>query len=130
MDENETLGKRILLNYGHTIGHAIEFAGGFNRYLHGEAVSIGMVGAANISMRKGLLTKDEVARQISLQEMMGLPVKFSELGIDEIERAMLSDKKSKDQQINWVLLDGLGNAVVDKEVDSSVVSEIINDLRS
>ena len=43
---------------------------------------------------------------------------------------MLSDKKSKDQQINWVLLDGLGNAVVDKEVDSSVVSEIINDLRS
>jgi len=130
MDEHETLGKRILLNYGHTIGHAIEFAGGFNRYLHGEAVSIGMVGAANISMRKGLLTKDEVARQISLQEMMGLPVKFSELGIDEIERAMLSDKKSKDQQINWVLLDGLGNAVVDKEVDSSVVSEIINDLRS
>lgn len=130
LDENETLGKRILLNYGHTIGHAIEFAGGFNRYLHGEAVSIGMVAAANISMTKGLLTKHEVDRQISLQKMMGLPVKFSELGIDEIQRAMLSDKKSNDQQINWVLLDGIGNAVLDKQVDSALVSEIINDLRS
>ena len=130
LDEHETLGKRILLNYGHTIGHAIEFAGGFSRYLHGEAVSIGMVAAANISMRKGLLTKDEVKRQISLQKMMGLPVKFSGLEVDEIQRAMLSDKKSKDKQINWVLLSGLGNAVVDNEVDSNLVSEIINDLRS
>ena len=62
--------------------------------------------------------------------MLGLPVKFSGLEVDEIQRAMLSDKKSKDKQINWVLLSGLCNAVVDNEVDSNLVSEIINDLRS
>ena len=64
-DERETLGIRALLNYGHTTAHALEAVTGYNRYLHGEAVSIGMMAAANISNRMGMLSDDDVLRQRS-----------------------------------------------------------------
>ena len=72
-DERETLGIRMLLNYGHTIGHAIEAATGYERFLHGEAVSIGMMGAADISRNMGLLSDDAVDRQRGILESFGLP---------------------------------------------------------
>ena len=72
-DEGETLGFRVLLNYGHTLGHAIEAASGYTRYLHGEAVSVGMMGAAWISHRLGLLLDSGLERQRAVLEAYGLP---------------------------------------------------------
>ncbi|MCH8309498.1 MAG: 3-dehydroquinate synthase, partial [Chloroflexi bacterium] len=73
-DEKETLGIRILLNYGHTIGHAIESATGYGTFLHGEAVSVGMMGAAYIGEAMGMMTADMVERQRAVLEGVGLPL--------------------------------------------------------
>ena len=75
-DERETLGIRALLNYGHTTAHALEAVTGYERYLHGEAVSIGMMAAADISKNMGLLSDDDVVRQRSVLEAYGLPLKY------------------------------------------------------
>jgi 3-dehydroquinate synthase len=80
-DERETLGVRILLNYGHTLGHAIEAASGYGNFLHGEAVSVGMMGAAYIGNAMGMMSDEEVDRQRAILESYGLrsPVERSTL---------------------------------------------------
>ena len=79
-DEKERLGLRVLLNYGHTVGHAIEAATGYTRYLHGEAVSIGMTAAARIGLELGMMSEDEAERQRRVLEAFRLPVSLD--GVD------------------------------------------------
>ena len=128
-DEKETLGVRVLLNYGHTIGHAIEAVTGYSRFLHGEAVSIGMMGAAYISQGMGLLAEADVLRQQRLLEAFGLPVRYGE-GIDagEIREAMRSDKKTTAGSIRWVLLEALGSAITRNDVPGELVDEALTRL--
>ena len=127
-DERETLGIRVLLNYGHTIGHALEAATGYETYLHGEAVSVGMMGAANIALRRGLLDADAVQRQADMLRSFGLPLRFEGVSVDAIEEAMRSDKKVSAGSIRWVLLDGIGNAVTRNDVPPELVRETIERL--
>ncbi len=127
-DERETLGIRVLLNYGHTIGHAIEAATGYESYLHGEAVSVGMMGAANIALCRGLLDADAVQRQADMLRSFGLPLTFEGVSVDAIEEAMRSDKKVSAGSIRWVLLDGIGNAVTRNDVPPELVRETIERL--
>ena len=127
-DERETLGIRVLLNYGHTIGHAIEAATGYEDYLHGEAVSVGMMGAANIALHRGLLEADAVERQADMLRSFGLPLSCEGVGVDAIEEAMRSDKKVSAGSIRWVLLDGIGNAVTRSDVPPELVRETIERL--
>ena len=127
-DERETLGIRVLLNYGHTIGHAIESATGYGRYLHGEAVSIGMMGAAYIGEGIGLMSSDEVDRQRKVLSSYGLPLTYTGVEPSAIGEAMLTDKKIAAGTIRWVLLDGIGNAVTREDVPPGLVRDTVRRL--
>ena len=124
-DEKETLGLRALLNYGHTIGHALEAATGYSALLHGEAVSIGMMGAGYIGNRLGMLSDADLHRQRSILESYGLPLTCPGLDADAVTEAMKSDKKTQDSNIHWVLLDGIGNAVTRTGVPPELVRETL-----
>ena len=115
-DEKEKEGKRTVLNYGHTIAHGLEAATQYKRFLHGEAVAIGMVGAAKLSQRLGLLSSTAVERQQALLQKFGLPTVFSGLGLTEITRAMELDKKTKGKAIRWVLLQDIGRVTMRSDV--------------
>ena len=124
-DERETLGRRILLNYGHTIGHALESATNYGQYLHGEAVSVGLMGAAAISERMGMISGDVVARQRRVLERFGLPTAAPNVEPEEVFKAMSMDKKTEAGSIKWVLLEDVGRAVVRRDVPSELVEEAV-----
>ena len=124
-DERETLGRRILLNYGHTIGHALESATNYGQYLHGEAVSVGLMGAAAISERMGMISGDVVARQRRVLERFGLPTAALNVEPEEVFKAMSMDKKTEAGSIKWVLLEDVGRAVVRRDVPSELVEEAV-----
>ena len=124
-DEKETLGIRILLNYGHTIGHAIESITGYTEYLHGEAVSVGMMGAAKIGELLQIMDVDDVERQKEVLQAYGLPISAPGLDSEAIISAMTSDKKTTGGSINWVLLDGIGKAITNNEVPDKYVSKAL-----
>ena len=127
-DEKETLGVRDLLNYGHTIAHALEAVTGYTALLHPEAVSIGMMGAGSISNKMGMLTDDELERQRQLLESYGLPLSYPGMDVAAVTDTMQSDKKVRDGAINWVLLDGMGNGVSRMKVPSDIVQSSLNRL--
>jgi shikimate kinase/3-dehydroquinate synthase len=127
-DEKEKEGKRTVLNYGHTIAHGLEAATQYKRFLHGEAVAIGMVGAAKLSQRLGLLSSTAVERQQALLQKFGLPTVFSGLGLTEITRAMELDKKTKGKAIRWVLLQDIGKAVIRSDVPQRDLLAVLQEL--
>jgi 3-dehydroquinate synthase len=122
-DEREE-GLRGILNYGHTVGHAIEAVSGF-RFKHGQAVAIGMMAAAKISRRMGLLDEKDVVRLEQLIMAAGLPVKMPELDMEKVVQAMQHDKKVRGDKIRFVLLKSIGNAFISDEVDPALVKEVL-----
>ena len=127
-DERETLGIRALLNYGHTTAHALEAVTGYERYLHGEAVSIGMMAAADISQKMGMLSDNEVDRQRSVLEAYGLPLKYRDADPAAIRDAMSMDKKTVGGRIRWVLLNGIGNAVTRSDVPPEYIDQALREV--
>ncbi len=102
-DERETSGRRAILNYGHTLGHAIESVYGYGEYLHGEAVSIGMQMAVQLAADIGLLQDDLITRQSQLLEDLYLPVRLPDDRRPELLAAMKKDKKVKSGQLQMIL---------------------------
>ena len=127
-DEKEREGKRAILNYGHTIAHGLEATTQYNCFLHGEAVAIGMMGAAKLSQRLGLLPSAAVERQQVLLQKFGLPMVFSGLDLTEITRAMELDKKTKEKAIRWVLLQDIGRTVIRNDVPQKEVLAVLKEL--
>ena len=127
-DEKETLGIRVLLNYGHTIGHGLEAATGYSQYLHGEAVSVGMMGAAKIGRDVGLMSAADVERQRLILADYGLPLHARGVDPDRVLDAMRSDKKTSAGAIRWVLLDGIGSATTRNDVPPETVSAVLKNL--
>jgi len=127
-DEKEREGKRTILNYGHTIAHGLEAATKYKRFLHGEAVAIGMMGAAKLSQQLGLLPSAAVERQQALLQKFGLPTVFSGLNLTEITRAMELDKKTKEKAIRWVLLQDIGKVVIRADVSQKEVLAVLREL--
>ena len=125
-DEHETLGRRILLNYGHTLGHALESVTGYDRFLHGEAVSVGMMAAGRIAADLGMLTDGELERQRRLLRSYGLPTAAPGVDAGAIRSAMLSDKKVSRGRVRWVLLEGIGRAVVRTDVADTHIDDAIS----
>jgi 3-dehydroquinate synthase len=123
-DEREH-GRRALLNYGHTFGHAIEALGGYGRWLHGEAIAIGMCMAADTSVRMGRLDGDEARRVRALLERAGLPTKADGLAAGEVLERMRLDKKAGRKGMRLVLLRSLGQAEVVPAPDEAVLRETI-----
>jgi len=126
-DEKEQ-GRRILLNYGHTIGHGLEAATDYGRFLHGEAVSIGMMGAAMISHELGLLTPEAVEQHRDILKAFGLPISSSDVDVRSILKAMELDKKVKSKAVRWVLLEGIGQPVIRQDVPKQVVAKVLGEL--
>lgn len=125
-DEKEN-GLRKLLNFGHTIGHAIESLSQKtdNPLLHGEAVSIGMVAEGKISNLLGLLSGEEYKQLEQAIKKAGLPIKVSGLEVNQILEKIISDKKNEKGQINWTLLQGIGRAIFNQKVDDSIVVSVL-----
>ena len=126
-DEKEQ-GIRIILNYGHTIAHGLETATNYERFLHGEAVSIGMMGAAMLSRDVGLLFQEVVDRQKALLERLGLPTTFSGVDIERLLQATELEKKVRGKKVRWVLLRGIGQPVVRDDVHREVAVSVIKKL--
>jgi len=121
-------GLRAILNYGHTIGHAIEAATSFGDYLHGEAVAIGMAGAARIAARMGLLDESVAARQSEVLRAFGLAQRAPGVDPAAILAAMKMDKKVVGGRSRFVLLEGVGRAVVRDDVEPRVVEDVVRGL--
>ena len=127
-DERETLGLRILLNYGHTIGHALEAATKYGMLLHGEAVAIGMTAAVRISRGMGLIDDEVVARQDKVMQRFGLPTTLPGVDRSAVRRAMSVDKKTSAGAIRWVLLEGIGRAVTRNDVPEELVEAALTEV--
>jgi 3-dehydroquinate synthase len=122
-DEREA-GLRAVLNYGHTVGHAIETVSGFE-LKHGQAVAIGMVVAARIANRMDILNIDDTARLEDLVRQAGLPVRMPDLDIGQVIEAMKHDKKVRQDKLRFVLLKSIGHAFVSDEVSPALVEEVL-----
>ena len=122
-DERES-GQRAILNFGHTFGHAIEAGMGYGAWLHGEAVGAGMVLAADLSQRLGMLSAEDVARIRAVVQAAGLPIEPPKLGVDRMIEMMKLDKKAEAGQIKFILLDGIGRAVI-QAVPEEVLRETL-----
>lgn len=127
-DEREA-GRRILLNYGHTIGHAFEAAGA-GRLRHGEAVAIGMRGAALLAERAGWISSEDRARQNALLDELGLPMHFIGPEVRELMANIKQDKKVRDQLPRFVLTRGIGSASLAPPIDASRVRRVLAELTS
>ncbi len=106
-DERDTRGVRAALNYGHTIGHAVETLSRHS-VRHGEAVAIGMVAAARIARRKDLLSEVEEGKQLALLRALGLPTEVRGMDLRRLVKAMRKDKKAEAGTIRFVLPTGIG----------------------
>ncbi|HTB30051.1 MAG TPA: 3-dehydroquinate synthase, partial [Steroidobacteraceae bacterium] len=110
-DEREH-GRRAILNFGHTFGHAIEAATGFERYLHGEAVALGMVMAADFSRELGLIDEAAKERVDGLLRRAGLPTEAPKVGAARALELMQMDKKVLAGKVRLVLLERLGSGII------------------
>lgn len=126
-DERES-GVRALLNLGHTFGHAIETGTGYGKFLHGEAVAIGICQAADLSRRLGWMPDSDVERIISLFQRAKLPVTPpSELECSQILDIMSVDKKNIDQKIRLILLEAIGKAKLPCSVETASLEATLNE---
>ena len=129
-DERETHGERMILNYGHTFGHAFEKALGYKGLLHGEAVSIGMAAAGRLAEAAGLWPAAARQRQEALLNRLGLPVSLKGLALKSrsLLRAMQHDKKKQSGRLRFVLPRKIGRVEVRGDISSSAVEKILNQI--
>ena len=120
-DEKES-GLRMILNYGHTIGHGIEAAGGYRKLHHGEAVAVGMEAAAVIAMGMGLTPLETLAAQNRLLKLCGLPTRVRGLSRARVLGAMRLDKKNADGRFRFVLPEAVGRVRFGVEVPPAAVN--------
>ena len=126
-DELEA-GKRALLNLGHTFGHAIENTLGYGNYLHGEAISVGMLMAAKLSQLEDFLSVNEVGEIQHLLEKANLPISISgKITASDFMAAMSVDKKVIDGNIRLILLKKLGDAFICDDYQSQLLDQVINE---
>jgi len=130
LDERES-GLRAILNFGHTFGHAIETGVGYGKWLHGEAVAVGIVMAADLSRRLGWLAKSDFDRIEALIAAAGLPV-LSPPEIDgpKMQELMAVDKKVQGGQVRLVLLQGIGQATVTADVSPALLDQTLRARRA
>lgn len=123
-DEKEA-GLRQILNFGHTLGHAIEKETGYARYNHGEAVTIGMMGAALISRALGLAAQGDVNRLAALLQRLFLPTVAEGCEAEKVYAAIFHDKKAIGGRVTWILMEGIGRVTATADVPEKVVKDAI-----
>lgn len=120
-------GDRMQLNYGHTIGHAIETVAGYGTYLHGEAISVGMICAAALGEKLGISPAGLAQDTAALLKQYSLPILIPKNLMDEALNILLSDKKAEGGKIGFVLIDRVGHAVVEY-LDEKLIQTTIKEL--
>lgn len=124
-DEKEKKGIRTILNFGHTLGHAIETAGGYKRYHHGEAVALGMRIAASISCRLGIMKEGDSLRLGQLLSKIGLPAKIQGVKFSDIIKAVSHDKKFRNRENRFVLPAKIGHVRIVEGVPAKTISQAV-----
>jgi len=128
-DDEREQGRRAILNYGHTFGHAIEAVTHYTRYLHGEAVALGMHAAGILARALGLVDEAFVERQRACLVAYGLPVTWPELPVEDTLAAMQHDKKVRAGTMKFILASGMGRVVQRTDVTEVQVRETLEALR-
>ncbi len=123
-DEKET-GYRAILNFGHTIGHAIETLTHYRDFRHGEAVSIGMIYAARLSEEMGLCDREDTARIETLLGNIGLPTQLPDLKPDDIIASIYLDKKARNDKIRFVLMEGIGKVKIGEDISPAILRKVL-----
>lgn len=128
-DEREE-GKRIMLNLGHTLGHAIEAAAGYVGYSHGEGVAIGMVYAARLALERGSFDQQDLERLENLLDSFGLPtgIRNTELSQEDLIRFMKVDKKARDGSLRFVVPDGIGKVSVVEDITPGQLKKTLEEV--
>ncbi|MHC1758853.1 MAG: 3-dehydroquinate synthase [Negativicutes bacterium] len=121
--DEQDVGDRMLLNFGHTAGHAIEAAGGFKRYTHGEGVALGMLVATRLSELTGSIPQGCVDAVRSLLQDYGLPIHVQNCNETELLGYMNTDKKREAGKLRWIVLDRSGQAVVRSNISEQSIRE-------
>ena len=125
-DEKES-GLRAILNYGHTIGHAVESLTHYQQFVHGEAVAIGMVAAGKIALEMGFWTKEEAERQNALIVKAGLPTDIpARIAIADILETIKSDKKVKAGKVRFILPTAIGKAMISDRVTPEIITKALS----
>ena len=124
-DEREKKGIRTILNFGHTIGHALESAAGYKAYSHGEAISIGMVCAAEIAYQLKLLSQKDLKEIVSLIKLYKLPNSIKRISLNKIMDSLSRDKKFIKARNRFVLPKTIGQVVVKKNIPEAIIKKTI-----
>jgi len=128
IDETERSGQRAILNFGHTVGHALEAATKLQELSHGEAVAIGMAAAARISSQVGILDRSNIPQIEKLLSKFGLPVYSQGVNPDELIEATRFDKKTTGGQTGWVLLKDIGKGVTNQPVAEDIIRKVLREI--
>ena len=123
-DEREEKGKREILNFGHTFGHALEKATDYKGYTHGEAVAIGMVIASKIACKMGIFGEESLLRLKKLLERICLPTEAGKIDKEKWWNALYLDKKKREGKLRFLLPQRIGKVILTEEVPSSFIREI------
>jgi len=123
-DEKEKKGIRTILNFGHTLGHAIEAAGAYGKYNHGEAIALGMLLAADISKELNILTPQKHARLETLIGASGLPTRIKNIPLAGIVKAQFYDKKFSGKKNKFVLLQDIGKTRIMENVPLEMIRKV------
>jgi 3-dehydroquinate synthase len=126
-DEKES-NLRMILNFGHTVGHAIEALTRYRAYNHGEAVAVGMVAAAMIAQRMRMLDPEVVKRIRDLLEKLGLPIEIEGLPIGKIIQALSVDKKVREGKVQFVLPEKLGKVAIINNVSLKIIRDVLKEI--
>ena len=126
-DEKES-GIRAFLNYGHTFDHVIENLCGYGKWLHGEAVAIGMVAVGQLAVQRGLWEKSDANRQKVLLEKAGLPTKWPNLELKDVLRSLQGDKKVKNGKVTFVMPLKIGDVKLFNNISNEEIRECLQKL--
>ena len=127
MQDEKEAGLRMILNFGHTLGHAIEHHCGYGNWLHGEAVSAGMIGILKVCVSRGYLSEDPLHRVETLLKQANLPTTLPEsLQYDTLVNTMMRDKKVRANVISMVVLKGIGEAIIVNDISPQELQALLN----
>ncbi len=126
-DEKES-GVRAFLNYGHTFGHVIENLCGYGKWLHGEAVAMGMVAVGELAVQRRLWREIDAKRQRQLIEKAGLPTKWPKLELESVLNSLKGDKKVKDGKVSFVMPLKIGDVKIFNDISNKEINECLQKL--
>jgi 3-dehydroquinate synthase len=125
-DEREA-GLRAILNFGHTIGHAVETVTGYKKFLHGEAIAIGMCAAADLAVKMNIFSQSESSRIEAIVRMYNLPATIpADLSIQDMVDAMEIDKKTTSGRLKFILPESIGTVRIEDDVDRGLIKEVLS----